>query len=229
MNFGSRLKQWRRKNKLNQEKACAVIGIKFRTYQNYELNLSPPGFEALKQMLDAGININWLISGLGDMSLTPHNHIAEQANLYESNSKQNEFALIPFYDIEASAGHGSLIDNEQPVSDMAFRKDWLKSKGLLADKCALIKCRGDSMEPTISDGDLLLIDTRVDSIQDDTIYIIQTDSHLIVKRIQQGLDGSITIISDNKRYRDQIINPDMLKEVNIVGVLAWYGHELKHR
>lgn len=138
----------------------------------------------------------------------------------------NELSLIPFYDVEASAGHGSLIDQELQSSQMAFRKDWLKQKGLQASKCALIKAKGDSMEPTIHDGDLLLVDTSIDAIKDDSIYIVQTDSHLIVKRLQQNLDGSLTIISDNKVYNQQIIGPDQAKEVKIAGRVRWYGHEI---
>lgn len=99
-------------------------------------------------------------------------------------------------------------------------------KGLDATCCALIKARGDSMEPTLHDGDLLLIDTRFDAIKDDSIYILQADSHLIVKRVQLSLDGSLDIISDNPRYDKQTISAEDAKEIKVIGRLRWYGHEI---
>ena len=137
-----------------------------------------------------------------------------------------DFALVPFFDIEASAGNGSQVNQELQTSEMAFRRDWLIGKGLQADKCALIKARGDSMEPTIHAGDLLLVDTRIHSIKDDAIYIIESENHLVVKRVQQSLDGSVTIISDNPRYEKQVIEPTRAKELKIVGRVRWYGHEI---
>lgn len=76
------------------------------------------------------------------------------------------------------------------------------------------------------DGDLLLVDMSINSIIDDTIYIVQTDNRLIVKRIQLALDGSLTIISDNKKYKEQTITPDQAKDVKIAGRVRWYGHEI---
>ncbi|WP_427500762.1 XRE family transcriptional regulator [Methylomonas sp. MED-D] len=144
----------------------------------------------------------------------------------ELSAYVDQLELIPFYDVQASAGHGFLVDQELQTGQMAFRKDWLKLKGLQASKCALIKAKGDSMEPTIYDGDLLLVDTSIDHIKDDSIYIVQFDSHLIVKRIQQDWDGSLIVISDNPRYEKRIIGPEQAKEVKIAGRVRWYGHEI---
>jgi phage repressor protein C with HTH and peptisase S24 domain len=59
-----------------------------------------------------------------------------------------------------------------------------------------------------------------------TLYIVRADQHLIVKRIQQNLDGSLHIISDNKIYKEQLVLPDQAKEVKIAGRVIWYGHEI---
>lgn len=151
----------------------------------------------------------------------------EQVNSYCITPKSwEEFELIPFYDVEASAGAGSLVEQEQIAGEMAFRRDWLHRRGLQANQCALITARGDSMEPTIFDGDLLLVDTRANQIKDDAIYIIQTDHVLIVKRVQQGLDGTLIIISDNDKYQKQTISPSAGDKLNVAGRVRWFGHEL---
>ncbi len=82
------------------------------------------------------------------------------------------------------------------------------------------------MELTIHDGDLLLVDTSIDQIKDDSLYTVQTDHHLIVKRLQQDWDDSLIVISDNPRYEKRIISPEQAKEIKIAGRARWYGHEI---
>lgn len=201
----------------------------------------------MKCFIRAGIDANWLLTGEGDMLLhkprslevfheaapgfmanghSEDAHRQEMGQPAEEPAFLQDFALVPFFDVEASTRNGSLADQELQTSPRAFRKDWLSQRGLEISKCMLITARGDSMEPTIYDGDLLLVDTRIDSIKDDSIYIAQHDHHLIVKRIQQALDGSLIIISDNQRYEKQIIKPEQAKEVKIAGRVRWIGHEI---
>jgi len=245
MTIGGRIKKWRAEKNLKQDDASSLLGLKFSSYQKYEMDISKPGSDALEAFAKAGINIHWLLTGEGEMLLNQppslsvfnqHPPIASasvqspasdsQLNDTQTNASMQDFALIHFYDVEASAGHGSRVDQEHIISQMAFRKDWLKQRNLQPDQCALIKAKGDSMEPTIHDGDLLLVDTSIDSIKDDAIYIVQADHHLIVKRLQQSLDGSLTIISDNQRYEKQTIGPQQAKTVKIAGRVKWYGHEI---
>lgn len=58
---------------------------------------------------------------------------------------------------------------------------------------------GDSMEPTIKDGDYILADTSYKSFEVDGIYLIRMLNGLAVKRLQAGLND-IKILSDNKKY-----------------------------
>ncbi|WP_198014543.1 S24 family peptidase [Methylobacter marinus] len=190
-----------------------------------------PGAEAIEGFIRAGINANWLLTGQGEMLLSEAVGAAAPpgvASIKEQEKKidDSEFELVPYLDIEASAGNGSLIDQELQTSQMAFRRDWLIQRGLQSSKCTLIKARGDSMEPTIHDGDLLLVDRRIVSIKDDAIYIIESENHLVVKRVQQALDGSLIIISDNPRYEKQVISPERARELKITGRVRWYGHEI---
>lgn len=58
---------------------------------------------------------------------------------------------------------------------------------------------GDSMEPTIKDGDYILVDVSHNSFDVDGIYLIKMVNGLAVKRLQAGL-SEVKIHSDNKRY-----------------------------
>lgn len=150
----------------------------------------------------------------------------EQVQEDETGAEWDNFALVPVYDVQASAGHGSHVKSEIQTGQLAFKKAWLREKGLEVGHLAIITAKGDSMETTICDGDTLLVDTRVDKIIDDSIYIVQADHHLIVKRLQQDFDGSIFAISDNPRYEKRHLNPDQAKALKIAGRVCWYGHEI---
>lgn len=67
MSIGDRLKQWRANKYLKQDEASAQLGIPFSTYQKYEMDNRSPGADALEKIARVGININWLLTGEGDM------------------------------------------------------------------------------------------------------------------------------------------------------------------
>ncbi|MGZ8944334.1 MAG: helix-turn-helix domain-containing protein [Methylococcaceae bacterium] len=67
MTIGSRLKQWRIFNKLNQDEASTKLNIPFSTFKKYEMDTRNPGAEAMEAFVNAGINANWLLTGTGPM------------------------------------------------------------------------------------------------------------------------------------------------------------------
>lgn len=132
--------------------------------------------------------------------------------------------MVPRYNVEASAGHGTLNGNEHVVDYMAFREDFVR-RVLRAEPAhlALISAVGDSMEPAIRAGDLLLIDRGVDRIMDDAIYVLGIGDELVVKRVQRFFDGGLTIKSDNATYREQTIASDDAPQLRVAGRVRWIG------
>lgn len=138
----------------------------------------------------------------------------------------DEFALVTVYDVHASAGHGASVEHEQPISELAFRLDWLKKEGLNAKTLAAITAAGDSMEPTIYDGALLLIDKDQRQVSGDAIYVLRLDGHLYAKRLQRLHDGSVRISSDNQAYADERVDRDHARDLDIIGQVVWVGHRM---
>ncbi|NMU33899.1 helix-turn-helix domain-containing protein, partial [Vibrio parahaemolyticus] len=65
---------------------------------------------------------------------------------------QKEFALIPGYRIQVSAGHGAINGaQETPCRYLAFRRKWLTHKGFCQKDLTVVWAKGDSMHPTIND------------------------------------------------------------------------------
>lgn len=139
--------------------------------------------------------------------------------------------MIPVYDVRAAAGHGATLDDEQVVSRLAFRWDWLSKEGLKPKGLAAITAAGDSMEPTVPDGSVLLVDTE-DDYPRDGIYVLRLDGGLVVKRLQRLQDGLVRIKSDNSAYDPVDVNvtqftePPHTESFRIIGRVVWIGRRV---
>lgn len=116
------------------------------------------------------------------------------------NDTLNEFAQIPRYQVEASAGCGALVEAEETSGSYAFNLKWLARRGLKPSHLCVISVRGDSMEPRLADGDLILVDRAQRQIADGLAYVMRIDNDLIVKNIQRVRPGVIALLSANTLY-----------------------------
>lgn len=139
-----------------------------------------------------------------------------------------ELIQVPILNIEASAGHGALADMEAKSAQFGFDPNWLRK--LTASKASglsIIGVRGDSMEPTLSDGDDVLVDLGDNQTRlRDGIYVLRMDDSLNVKRIAIEPQGRrISVVSDNPSYPSW--NNLERRAVNIVGRVLWFGRSLQ--
>ena len=134
-----------------------------------------------------------------------------------------EFVFVQQMIGSISAGGGT-VPEEAADACVAFRKDWMRRKGS-PDKMSLIKVSGDSMEPTLFAGDLVLVDHGRNSIASQgVIYAIAIDDEIMVKRVQPVFPDKLLVISDNKQYPAQKI---AAHNVRVNGKVIWYARDLE--
>ncbi|MFN3456222.1 MAG: helix-turn-helix transcriptional regulator [Novosphingobium sp.] len=133
-----------------------------------------------------------------------------------------EWADIPRLPLGASAGPGTLPAEEIPSGRLRFNHRWLKGQGLEPAMLSVIEVEGDSMEPTLRDGDEILVDRTPRPLRAG-IHVIRLDDVLLVKRLEPGPGGTVRIISDNPAY-PRLERP--LHEVELVGRVVWKGGRL---
>ncbi|MCU4306984.1 peptidase S24 [Acinetobacter ursingii] len=155
------------------------------------------------------ISAEWLLTLEGDIFNGEKNTPKENLN--------NEFSCIPVRDVTVSAGHGANNAGEDLLYHFAYRKDWLKNRGLFEKDLEIIVVRGDSMEPTISDGDSILINRAENDPQDGHIYVIRSGDTLWVKRVQRQFDGGLLLLSDNKNYPPMKLDLETTPDVQVIG------------
>ncbi|MBF9153117.1 S24 family peptidase [Novosphingobium jiangmenense] len=133
-----------------------------------------------------------------------------------------EWADIPRLPLGASAGPGTLPAEEIPSGRLRFNHRWLKGQGLEPAMLSVIEVEGDSMEPTLRDGDEILVDRTPRPLRAG-IHVIRLDDVLLVKRLEPGPGGTVRIISDNPAY-PRLERP--LAELELVGRVVWKGGRL---
>lgn len=142
-----------------------------------------------------GVSPEWLATGKGRIEPRKQNI----SILYSNEVK------IPIFNAVASMGNGAIQNEyEAIVSEITVTPIWIKEhiKGLSnSTNLAILTGKGDSMQPTFDDGDLLVVDTGVRNISIDGIYVFSINNELYVKRIRKKPSGEIEVSSDNVNFK----------------------------
>ena len=131
------------------------------------------------------------------------------------------------YPVSASAGPGAIPDREIGQPYFAFDDRWLKRlTATPASQLSIVRVQGDSMAPTLNEGDDILIDTAdCGERLRDGIYVLRVDDSLVVKRLALHPQGRrVTVQSDNPAYPDW---PDCsLSDIHCIGRVIWSGRKV---
>ncbi|EOG6957455.1 hypothetical protein BHR43_17560 [Aeromonas salmonicida subsp. salmonicida] len=149
--------------------------------------------------------------------------VVAEESIATYNIKMQDYTLVDCYQVFASAGFGATVSEELKTEPMAFRTEWLKKEGLSPERLAVIRAKGDSMEPTISNNDIILVYLCNGEALRDGLYVLRIADGLLVKRLQFDPFGGFKIISDNPGYETQVVTKDQRPDVHIVGRVAWAG------
>ena len=141
-------------------------------------------------------------------------------NSEEKPGKRAGWIAIPRLDLGASAGPGALAEGDRAVGHLGFAAGWLRELGLQPGTLAALSVAGDSMSPTLADGDEILV-ARSDGTPRDGIHVIRRDGTLLVKRLLFEREGRVSVISDNKAYPSEADVP--LDDVEVLGRVVWKG------
>lgn len=164
----------------------------------------------------AGFSLDWVWHGGPNPKAAP-------SNLVEQNKP--DYAYIPLYDVRAAAGHGKVVDAEPVIDVLAFRSEWLRQE-LQAQPgdVRLIFVAGDSMEPDLHGGDIVMIDIRDTGASADGFYVMRMNGTLLVKQLQRLPGGVIEVSSRNSAYKSYTIDPEKEESSNgfaIIGRVVW--------
>lgn len=221
--IASRLRIFRLRTGKAQDVFALETEIAYGTYKRLESGDKPKS-ESLEKLMKAGLNINWLLSGEGEMLLAdmaerkPYDWSDNATVLTAAEPDGNYVAIDKYVNVSGSAGPGADVHEEAIVKvrvDMRLLRERI---GNNFGKIKIASVSGDSMEPTLSHGDQVLVDTSCSRFIDDAIYAIQQDGHLRFKRIQLKLDGTIVVKSDGSA-NTETYSADEAQRFFVVGIV----------
>lgn len=143
----------------------------------------------------------------------------------QRTDSSNDTVEIQQLDLSLSMGPGTLIDDwveATPVRfDLAFVRAITRSP---ADRLKLVTGLGDSMYPTLSGGDVIMIDTTDRALaRQDGIYWISLYGASGIKRLRTIGKGRVLVKSDNATVGDQEVDAEDLR---IEGRAVWFARGL---
>lgn len=140
----------------------------------------------------------------------------------EAATEASNVTSIVEYNVHVSAGGGALVGEENKRRNWPFASDYLRDElGLSRSRLAVVEVRGDSMEPTLSSGDRVLVNMSDHQVSQPGIFIIYDGDGTVVKRVEK-IPGSkppkIVLISDNPLHGRYELDSE---DVQIVGRVVW--------
>ena len=180
----------------------------------------------------ATINQSMLAESLGITRQTVSNRIKNESEvtvselqrveeffgvkLFGNSDDEHEIAYVDYYsDVFASCGNGSIVfSTEKSKLPIATSMISGYSKNKLY---SMINASGNSMSPTIDNGDKLIVEHwQGDQIQDNKIYVFCYNSEFFVKRLSKNLDEVII----KSEYRVRTISGKSAADLILIGKIV---------
>lgn len=214
LDFSKRIKEIRKYHNYTQEEFAHLIGANNKqTVSDLENGKQKTLKEEQTQIIIDKFKISkrWLLLGEGSM----FEKSSDSQSDNENNIVNLKMIKAPIMSVKASAGRGNEHYDVVTTGELLIDRMLFKVLPNLKDIRA-IEVEGDSMYPTLKEGDYVIIEEN-SHFSGDGIYVLQWDSVLLVKRLQAGA-GKIDIISDNQRYAVNTFDPmDDQRSFHIVG------------
>lgn len=219
------MSRWpRRGRRIRLAKAFGVSGESARKWLAGES--MPKLATASKIAKEIGVSVNWLLNGQGPKHPASTDPLAPDPRFPRTPSEE-DFALIPHYDVKGSCGNGHMNGHVEVKGGLAFQRAWLDKLSVNPQQSAVIYAHGESMAPTINDGDVVLLDLTQTEPRNGLIYALRAGDEVRIKRMFCSVAGVWTLSSDNldkTRYPDEVIATP--SDLVVIGRCRWTGGAL---
>lgn len=141
-------------------------------------------------------------------------------NLQQNSISSENTITLEYIHINPSCGKGTICLDEAEVTPITLGTELIKNILKISNpkNLKIFKASGDSMESTIYDDDILLVDVGTQSCINSGVYVLSRNNDYLCKRLRINLNGDLDVISDNKNYPIETIKKisnDV--EIKIVG------------
>jgi phage repressor protein C with HTH and peptisase S24 domain len=169
-----------------------------------------------------GVNLTWVATGEGPKWPGASSPTAPETH----HHIDAEIIMIPLVNAVLSAGGGSFETSAECEEKYAFRSDFLRRKGNVS-RMVLMRVDGDSMEPEIKAGDVVLIDQSQTSPRPGRVFAVGVEDMVYLKLVN-ATPGKLVLSSINEAYPPlEVDTRGQLRDtVQIVGRCVWSCRDL---
>ena len=167
----------------------------------------------------AELPVEWLVLGRETERKPPLVHVTPDAPAGDSTD-----VLIRRLAFRASAGRGNLILDED-AGHLRFPRSILQRIGVTPHNARMLEASGQSMAPTINDGDLMVVDISASEITDGNIYLFSIGNEVFVKRLRRSA-SALMMSSDNRDLfpAEEPVPTEL--PLRIYGRVKWVGRSV---
>lgn len=210
--LAKRIAHYREQAGMTQAELAAACGWASQSrIGNYETGTREPKIDVINKIAKA-------------LSIQPEQLLFDTEAMKYATPSASDYALIRQYSAVGECGGGYLNDHVELSEGLAFKRAWLARIGAKPESLAVIYATGDSMEPYIFDGDVVLFDTADTLPKHGAVYVVRRpDCGISIKRLVQQLSGDWIIMSDNPDRLDERVSGESIHEMPLVGRVIWRG------
>jgi phage repressor protein C with HTH and peptisase S24 domain len=228
MNFSERIAVIRTYFKSTNAGIEKILGLSNGYLSNLEKNGTDNPGKLLVALNEKGFSADWFLTGEGEIELSAGvrkegrgasvgpgkagvgSSLPKPIPYYSPGDLPEGSFVVPLLDQQLSAGAGAALpEDDQPKALIAV-PGYLRQYG---ENIAALAVDGDSMDPTLHRGDMVVCDSM--GWSGEGIYAVRIGGAGFVKRLTKA-PGKLVIISDNPKYpaREE---PEGSEDFEIIG------------
>lgn len=202
--------------------------ISYEMIRRYTLGIAKPREGKLQKIANAlGVRAGWLDYGEGEMLSAQAQVDALIASMpngitHDEIEPWRDQVWVDFYDVRFCCGDGGGYPEFEPLKKtLPFDKSFFRYRNINPENFKMIYAKGDSMAHYIQEGDAVGLDISDKNIKDGEVYALFLDGDAMIKRIFREAGGRLTLSSDNKNYRDKIVDESNGESLIIIGRVVY--------
>jgi len=223
---GTRIRKAREALNMTQVALAKAVGVSQQAVMELESGRAKGTKHSAKFARALGQDPLWLETGEGRIREPAKARRQARTEPHEAVPELANYERVPVFDIRAAARRDPFGDADNAINFALFRGDWLRGVTRTPfSQLAIVQMSGDSMAPTVGNGDHALVDTAQVNLHREGIYVLRLDGTLLMRRVtMHPTTKRVTITSDNSRYQPyEDLDPAALETL---GRVIWIGQTL---